>query len=223
VWSGVRAPRLLSGLSATPFLLDNRELLPFAGSHGRVDDTFFLNLLTTIEPDAAFVMLPLLIGHFPDERRNRLANSRAPLLTYSNTHAAGLMHAFASVLSGGDRATRLAAVGALCTEHALASHAELGAIVMRQFLDRQSDFVHRLGGSLAVATEAPAAWREYAAGMLATNREALASTRVTDSDVTALRAALGQAGAAAAAWSHLWSHCRTQPPLDRLAPLGAAS
>ena len=223
VWSGVRSPRLLSGLSATPFLLDNRELLPFAGSHGRVDDTFFLNLLTTIEPESAFVMLPLLIGHFPDEQRNRLANSRSALLTYSNTHAAGLMHSFGSALSGRDRARRLAAVGAMCSEHALASHDELAAIALARYVDRQVDYVRRLGERLAEHTEAPAEWREYAAGMLAANRAALATPRITDAEVAALQGALAQAGAAAAAWVDLWRRCRDQPPLERLAPLGAST
>jgi hypothetical protein len=223
VWNGVLAPRLLYSLAATPLLLDNRELLPFAGSHGRVDDTFFLRLLRAIEPAAAFIWLPLLMGHFPDERRNRRENSLKPLLSYTNTHAAALLATLGDELVGATREARLGAMAALCGERAAASDATLADIALAMESDRLVDFVQRLGDALAapLAQRAPPGWRAHADAMMRANRDALRNLRIEPREVARLRYGLAQVAHAATAWCALWRRCRDERPLDALPALPA--
>jgi hypothetical protein len=74
IWNGVAAPRLVPEAVYTPLLLDARELLPFAGTWGRVDDQYFLMLLRAIASPVYFALVPALLGHedpAPRDRRRR--------------------------------------------------------------------------------------------------------------------------------------------------------
>ena len=79
LWHGYRAPRLVSYATYTPLLLDARELLPFAGTWGRVDDTYFLMLLRAIAAPVLFAHLPVALGHVDLAPRQRLAHAQQPL------------------------------------------------------------------------------------------------------------------------------------------------
>ncbi|HET7842926.1 MAG TPA: hypothetical protein VFL14_02155, partial [Xanthomonadales bacterium] len=111
VHHGYPQPRLTSHAVYTPLLLDDRELLPFAGTWGRVDDTYFLALLKAIEPHVAFAHVPAMLGHSDVAPRRRLERAVDAYPLDRNTLLARM---FFGDWPGTDRESRLRSVGARC-------------------------------------------------------------------------------------------------------------
>lgn len=215
VW-GLRRLRLPRQIVATPFLVDNRALTPCVGTRGRIDDGVFLAALRAVVPDAAFAMLPMSVGHFPGEVRNRLANSEGALHHYSNALLVYWLTGVASATRGRDRAARLRTIGALAAERAGASPRALNDDVVALRSEAIADFAARLERTLSENPQAPAQWRAYAERMLGANLRALDGAEASVEELAQYRASLEQLGAAATFWPRLWEYARREPLLPEL-------
>jgi hypothetical protein len=213
---GVRTPRLVPEAVYTPLLLDARELLPFAGTWGRVDDQYFLMLLKAIAGNIAFALVPALLGHADHAPRRRLERAREALLLDRNAFIAFVFAQSGATLASSDRTLRLAAVGRICAELAAADDAELAL----RILSWRSNMIGHLCAHLAAALEqfphAPPAWRTHVQAILTANRTALELPTLDAQDLTAYRAGLQQAAAAAELWPVIWQKMLDQPLLERL-------
>jgi len=206
---GYEAPRLTSFALYTPLLVDARELLPFAGTWGRVDDTYFLMLLRAMAPKQAYVHAPLLLGHADFAPRDRLARAtggRIPL--DRNAFVSSLALTLGDVLGGADREARLAAVGASLAALATAPDDAIADLVLRWRTDMTGRVTRQLDGALRTRRDAPAEWRAHAERIVKVNRDAIRDDRVEPDEIRASRAAIAQLAKAAPLWPKLWHHAR---------------
>jgi len=207
LWHGYRAPRLVSYATYTPLLLDARELLPFAGTWGRVDDTYFLMLLRAIAGPLWFVHLPVALGHVDLAPRQRLAQALAPLRIDTNAFMADLFLRWSADAVEGSRGDRLQAIGARCAALATEPDRVLAARVCEFRDGLRGRLVGHLDAALQRHPSADPAWREIAGAIAAANRGSAAP----GIDALALaqhRAALDQAAAVAPCWPALWARMR---------------
>lgn len=213
--------RLVARASYTPLLLDARELLPFAATWGKSDDGFFLAALSAIEPDAIYAYLPALIGHWPEEPRDRLGASMQPLLHDVNNFAGHCVSWYASAMKSADRRTRLVALSAACAELAQSSDAVLGERVARWRHESLDQAVAVHSEALALRPDGPATWRRYVEGMIATNTAAISGDPFAARPLESHRKAVRQVAAAAAAWPEVWARARADGFRAELDPLTA--
>lgn len=213
LWYGYPHPRLISNAVYTPLLLDNRALLPFAGTWGRVDDTYFLRLLDAIASPVAFAHVPAMLGHADFAPRNRLARAAQPLLLDRNVFFAHLFAGLAPGLRGRSRAERLAAVGEVCATLAAAADAELALEVLRFRTMMLGQVLRQLQAGQDAHRDAPAQWRDTVASAIAVNRAELVSYRPADEELATLRRGLVQVASASRAWPALWHAFASDPGL----------
>jgi len=215
IWHGYPQPRLTSHAVYTPLLLDDRELLPFAGTWGRVDDTYFLALLQAIAPDAAFAHVPAMLGHVDMAPRERLRRAIEPLLLDRNTSIAATFLRAAQGHSGDSRDARLLLLGRHC-----ANLAEAGATSLAQHAQDFRDamitrVVAQLDDGLARHRTAPAAWRATVERALSANRAALLRSGPDAVESDLLRRAYAQAARACEQWPALWRAAASSGGLAR--------
>lgn len=214
---GTLAPRLVDQAFYAPMLCDARELLPFAGTRGIADDTFFLGLLGAMVREPLFAYLPTLLGHFPVEGRSRLQRSLEPLLLDRNSLVRDLFATSAKRLAGDDRRARLAAIGRDCGALATATDAELDATVLGWRRRYVGNLVKGIANALEDAPDAPAEWRAHATRVREVNLAALDATVLDAADRADWRALLEQVELAADAWPRIWDDVRERPLLEGLA------
>jgi hypothetical protein len=205
VLHGYPRARLATHAVYTPLLLDTRELLPFAGTWGRVDDTLFLAALRGIAVDACFAHVPLLLGHRDIAPRARLARAREAVLLDRNTFLAHLIDGIGQGLRARDRSVRFDAIGGALRDHALASDAELSRALSGFRTHMQQRIALHLSAALDAHAEAPADWREHVAAVVAANQRAMCEERIVGDELALVRSSIAQYGTAAAHWPHLWS------------------
>ncbi len=208
IWHGVTAPRLLGHAVYTPILLDARELVPFAGTWGKADDTYCMLLFGAIAPGSVFAYSPLLLGHYPLEPRPRRARSLEPLLLDRSGLAADTFDRLGTLRVAHDRALRLAAIGAHALDLAQADDASLRDHIVHWRQRRIASVLERLDASHRMGQAAPAAWRAHVAAIQSANRAALLDLAVDPAELAAVRAMYAQAGTAAAAWPRIWALAR---------------
>lgn len=208
LWHGYRAPRLVSHATYTPLLLDARGLLPFAGTWGRVDDTYFLMLLRAIAAPVLFAHLPVALGHVDLAPRQRLAQAQQPLRIDCNAYLADCFVRWSADMAEGARGERLLAVGARCA--ALAAEPE--PVLAGQVHAFRAGLMQRLADHLDAALQrhpdADPAWREIVAGIVAANRGDAAVRPPDASELANHRRALAQVAAVAPHWPRLWERMR---------------
>jgi hypothetical protein len=220
IWHGVTAPLALPFAVYTPLIIDARALLPFAGTLGRADDTYFLGLLGAMVARPVFAQMPWMLGHLPEETRHRVARSLEPLMFDRSGVIADFFNYVGSALQSNDRAARLTAIGALAGELAATSDAALNEHTLHARQRYIAALIERVRATLDAAPGAPQAWRTHAEQIIAVNRHALSHERLSTDDTTALRDAYAQTAQAAALWPALWRHCCAAPLLDGVvAPL----
>jgi hypothetical protein len=205
LWQGVSAPRLTTSAVYTPFLIDNRALVPFAPPGGRADDTAFLGLLTAIAPESNYAMLPMLVGHAPVEHRDRLDAMFRELLIDGNTYLSNQAHQIAPQLPGSDRGMRLATLAAF----ARSSGARTDDDWRRELtVWRDRVIAGALDGierSMRLAgPTAPAEWRQAVARAMHVNREAVARP-ASERLIGEVRQCYAQLAYGAAPWTQWWS------------------
>jgi hypothetical protein len=204
LWQGVSVPRLTASAVYTPFLLDNRALVPFAPTAGRADDTVFLGLLSAMAPESNFAMLPMLVGHAPVEHRDRLDAMFRDLLVDGNTYLSSQAHQFSPTLPEGDRGTRLAAMAAwaACAGARDAAAWQADVTVWR---DRVvAGALDALEQSLRMAgPDAPGEWRQAVARAMAVNRASMAQP-ASQTLIDEARHCVRQLADAAGPWMHWW-------------------
>lgn len=208
LWHGYRAPRLVSYAAYTPLLLDARELLPFAGTWGRVDDTYFLMLLRAIAGPLWFAHLPVALGHHDVAPRRRLQRAMQALPLDRNAFLADLFLRWSEEGGGGTRAQRLGAVGERCAALATQPDMALEAQVRAWRVQMRQRLAGHLEAALARHPEADARWREIAIRVAACNRDADRSERIDPAELACHRSALAQAAAVAPHWPQLWQRMR---------------
>lgn len=208
LWHGYRAPRLVSYATYTPLLLDARGLLPFAGTWGRVDDTYFLMLLRAIASPIVFAHLPVALGHVDLAPRRRLAHAQEPLQVDCNAFMADCFLRWSAELAAGARDERLRAIGAHCA--ALA--AEPDPVLSGRVQDFRGGLMRRLAGHLEAALQrhpdADPAWRGIAAAIVAANRGDAPMRPLHASELACHRRALAQVAAVAPHWPRMWTRLR---------------
>jgi hypothetical protein len=208
LWYGYEAPRLTSQGVYTPLLLDNRELLPFAGTWGRIDDTYFLMLLRAIAAPLAVAHLAVALGHIDLEPRLRLARAQEPLLLDRNAYLAHVFARHGERAADGDRESRLRAVGSACAELAGSDSASLRERIHEFRRAMRERLVRHVESGLAAHPDAPVAWRELARRVVEINRRASAEERLDEAEIGRYRAALRQVARVAPCWAELWRRCR---------------
>ncbi|MBP6078264.1 MAG: hypothetical protein KA505_05595 [Xanthomonadales bacterium] len=205
LWQGVSVPRLTSSAVYTPFLIDNRELVPLTPTAGHADDTAFLGLLSAIAPDSSFAMLPMLMGHAPVEHRDRLDAMFRELLVDGNTYLSGFAHHASPQLRGRDRAARLQAIAAMAANAGACSDAEWQADVAVWRNRVIAGALDALAQSVKLAAgEAPAEWLQAVARADAVNRAAMSTPAPADL-LAGSRRCFAQLAHGAAAWTHWWT------------------
>lgn len=205
LWQGVSSPRLVATAVYTPFLIDNRALLPFAPTAGHADDTAFLALLSAIAPESSFAMLPMLVGHAPIEHRDRLDAMFRELLMDGNTFVSSLAAPFATELPGRGRATRWKAVSAWAQalidvdSGVWSRHVH---VWRDRMLSRALDAIEQ-AVQLAGA-DAPLEWRQAIERAASVNRKAIGQPAPERLLVEA-RTCCTQLAEAAGTWQEWWS------------------
>ena len=205
LWQGVSMPRLTSSAVYTPFLIDNRELLPCTPTAARADDTVFLGLLSALAPDSSYAMLPMLVGHAPVEHRDRLDAMFRDLLVDGNTHLSSQAHQIAAHLPGRTREARFAAIAAWAD--AAASHdAADWQVEVSVWRDRViAGALDALEQSKRLAgADAPDEWRQVIERAMAVNRATIGQP-APESLVAEARACCTQLATTASAWQAWWS------------------
>jgi hypothetical protein len=215
VWHGYPQPRLTRHAVYTPLLLDDRELLPFAGTWGRVDDTYFLALLQAIAPDVAFAHVPWMLGHVDLVPRPRLRRATQALLLDRNTCPAGSFAAAAGSLRGADRRARMQALATRVAALAAASDAALAGHAARFRSAMIERVVAQLEHGLATYPDGPVEWRATVEQAVRANRAALDAVVPDATEIDLLRRAYAQAARACDAWPSLWHAAETSGGLAR--------
>lgn len=222
VWQGVSAARMTRYAVYSPMLLDTRELMPFTTALGKGDDTAFFGLLTGIEPRAAFAYLPMLMGHFPSEDRQRRARAQSELFLDSNHYIGFFAERAAQNLLGSDRGVRLAAISALARDAERTRDVEFAAEVQLWRGRKISDLLAGLHEARNQAgAAAPPEWLEFVAAVERANREAMV-TPVSAARLANYRHVLAQVGRAGDLWPLLWEQMRAGLAARLLAESGLA-
>ena len=216
VWAGFEAPRLTSFASYTPLLLDDRELLPFAGTWGRVDDTYFLALAKAVAPNAAFAHVPALLGHRDYAPRDRLRNAAEPMVVDRNAYIGHVLSRLGATAAGGGREARLVAVGAACDALSRGTDASLRDDVLRFRAAMRMRVTAHLQAALEREQAAPPEWRAHAERIVAVNEAATARDAVDQAELGKYRAALRQVADVAPLWPGLWMRAK-ELGVERLA------
>ena len=208
LWQGVRRPRLSKSAVYTPMLVDARDLLPFASTHDRAEDTGFLGMLSAIEPHAIYANVPLLMGHHQAEQRGRVAQARKGMLLYPNHMFGYLAQKWASSFVSTDRATRLHLLARLSADFARESDAGLAGLI--------ADWRARNAAALIVGYDdarraagpgAPHEWLEF---LGAAERAAMAEAKDWPSagTIAQFRRTVEQTAELGEVWPTLWAHLR---------------
>lgn len=212
VAQGYDAPRITSFALYTPLLIDARALLPFAGTWGRVDDTYFLMLLRAIAPDAAYAHVPAMLGHADYTPRDRIARALERIPLDRNAFVSHLFAGIGETLGGTSREARLAAVGAAFATLADASDAALVERVLRWREEMTARLVRHLDQGLRAHPGAPPAWRTHVERVIEANRRGLRDDRLDATETARIRAALRQVANVAPAWIAMWEAAREAGP-----------
>ncbi len=214
VWHTYPHPRVTSHAVYTPLLLDAREPLPFAGTWGRVDDQYFLMLLRAIAAPIGFAHVPAMLGHSDFAPRDRRGNAQRALPVDPNLFLAHCFGRWGEVLSGADRWTRLAAIGAAAADCAASGDAWLGGAWVDFRREMRARIVERTAAALEEPA-APAAWRTVAVALIRANRAAILADRPDAGEVASVRMALRQVADAARLWPAVWDACAGDEGLRR--------
>jgi hypothetical protein len=204
LWHGYPRARVASHAVYTPLLLDNRLLLPYAGTWGRVDDTYFLSMLRAIAGSIAFAHVPAMLGHMDLAPRTRLERTTEPLLLDRNAGVAHWIAANAANLNGSDRRTRLLDMAARADRFAAAGDGEIADFVRAFRRHMIGRLLQHLERALTAHPQAPEDWRALVARTMAVNRAALTQT-VAPEEVATVRRALRQIATLSETWIAAWS------------------
>jgi hypothetical protein len=205
LWQGVSMPRLTSSAVYTPFLIDNRELLPCTPTAARADDTVFLGLLSALAPDSSYAMLPMLVGHAPVEHRDRLDAMFRDLLVDGNTYLSSQAHQIAAHLPGRARGARLGAIAAWA-EAAVSRDVAEWQLDLAVWRDRVvAGALDALEQSVRLAgANAPGEWRQAIERAMAVNRAAIGQP-APERLVAEARDCCAQLASTAGAWQTWWT------------------
>ncbi len=211
VWHAYRHPRLTVHAVYTPLLLDDAGLLPFAGTWGRVDDTYFLMLTRAIAGPVLFAHVPAMLGHLDLRPRERAEALRQPLPVDRNAFLAHLFGEAGAALRGEDRERRLRAIGALCGALACARDYELAAEIARFRHTMLLRWVEHAQRQLDTHPRAPAAWREAVGEATRVTRAQAATERIAGDELARYRRALMQVESGARVWPEAWRKACEDP------------
>jgi hypothetical protein len=216
---GVDRLRLTSYAWYSPLMTDCRDLVPFIGTWARGDDTYFLAALTAIVDAPAYAYTPALTGHFPPEQRGRLDNAcERVALRDLNANIAHVIALRRHLLHGSDRATRLAALGALLGELGDGSDTALAMAFHGVREDFCAHLLPGMRGALERHPQGPPAWRALVERMIAANLPALDRTTPLPFALDTARKALAQFARLAPLWPAVHAKLLREPLLDKVAP-----
>lgn len=208
LWQGVRRPRLSKAAVYTPMLLDGRDLMPFACTHDRAEDTGFLGLLSAIEPNAIYANVPLLMGHRQAEHRGRVALAQRGMLLSLNNLAGYLGQMWAAAIVATDRSTRLQHVGRMAADLAREADHGIAAVIVDWKAKNAAMLVAGYDDARrAAGAGAPREWLDFLTGA---ERAALADAATWPDAVTVerLRRTLRQIAELSEHWPSLWTAMR---------------
>lgn len=220
IWQGVSAARITSAAVYSPLLLDARELLPFAGSFGKADDTGFFGLLSAVEPAPAYAYLPLLMGHRPEEDRARRERAGKELLLDGNHYLGYFAQRAATQLFGQDRCARMTAITALAADLVHAGEADFRNDLQAWRGRNISAVIAGIDESRRlVGAQAPAEWLAFIAQIEHANRKAMGEP-MPEQRVGECRSTIRQLAQLGNLWPHWWQTMRAGLADDLLAASG---
>lgn len=214
---GVERIRLADQAVSLPWLIDARDLVPPTNAAGVAEDTLFATLLRQLDPTACFAYVPSLIGHHQAQRRDRIRDSLLPIAFDANHFLAQQLQS-AARLPGSDATTRMQFLAEWCADWLRLDDTTLIRLATRWWNEERANACARLTEALALAPQAPAAWRDFVRQMHGANQRI--EPALPPKELATLRQAIAQTRLALAVWPELYASFKGLPAEGRLDLIG---
>ncbi len=225
LWYGWMRARPVQTAYFTPFLFDNRELLPCTNPDGRGEDSLASIVTRFCHPDALAMHLPTSIGHAQESARNRSSVTHSAHTPRFNHFLRDYVANQDGRFKSTDPARRLRLLAEIIDDLAAADDASLIATLGEYLGFVRADAIERLQNQFESVTGAPVYWQADVRMIVENNGKALlkpGAPRLADWDADmdasacaqALRAELTDIAQAWRDWPVLWEVAREQG--DRL-------
>jgi hypothetical protein len=209
----------------TPFLFDNRELLPCTNPDGRGEDGLASAVTRFCRPESVVMHLPTAIGHAQEAARKRSEVTMAAHTPRFNHFLRDYVSNQVDISKARDPARRLALLSEMVADVAAADSSTLSSMLDEYLSFVRADVVERLQNQFEMLSEAPVYWQADVRVIVRNNGNALlahGAPRLADwpEDLDAAacaEAARGELSDMAQAWRHwpaIWQAARDQG--DRL-------
>lgn len=225
LWYGWQRAKPARVAYFTPFVFDNRELLPCTNPDGRGEDGLASVATQFCHPGSLVMHLPSAIGHAQESARQRSAVTMAAHTPRVNHFLRDYVANQSGDFKATDPARRLRLLAGIVDDLSAASSKDLAATLDEYLCFVRADAVERLQNQFETLTDAPVYWQADVRSIVRANGDALlkrGAPRLADwpedADTTAcaeaVRGELADVAKAWRVWPELWAHAREQG--DRL-------
>lgn len=225
LWYGWLRPKPATQAYFTPFLFDNRELLPCTNPDGRGEDGLASAATQYCRQGSLVMHLTSVIGHAQEAGRNRSEITMAAHTPRFNHFLRDHVSAQVGTAKASDPARRLRLLGETTEDLAASDDAALESALQEYLGFIRADIVERLQNQFELHGDAPVYWQADVRSIVRNNGNALlkqAAPRLADwpepfdakQCIDAARAELLDMAQAWRDWPALWNAAREQG--DRL-------
>lgn len=225
LWYGCLRAKPAPTAYFSPFLFDNRELLPCTNPDGRGEDGLASAATRFSRQESIVMHLPTAIGHAQEAARKRSEVTMAAHTPRFNHFLRDHVSNQGNLSRASDPARRLALLGEMVGDVAAADTATLGGMLDEYLSFVRADVVERLQNQFEMLSDAPVYWQADVRMIVRNNGNALLAHGAPrlgdwpeDIDATACaEAARGELNDMAQAWRSwpaVWQAAREQG--DRL-------
>ncbi len=225
LWYGCLRAKPATQAFFTPFVFDNRELLPCTNPDGRGEDGLASAAMRFCHPDSLVMHLPTAIGHAQESHRKRSELTMAAHTPRFNHFLRDYISNQSNAAKASDPAHRLGLLGAITEDLACADDKTLISSLEEYLGFVRADVVERLQNQFEMLDDAPVYWQADVRSIVRNNGNALlkqGAPRLADwaedldaeACAKAARAELSDMSQAWRDWPALWAFAREQG--DRL-------
>lgn len=221
LWYGWLRSKPATQAYFSPFLFDNRDLLPCTNPEGRGEDGLASAATRFCHPGSLVLHLPTAIGHAQEASRKRSDVTMAPLTPRFNHFLRDHVTNQLGAAKARDPARRMNLLGELTADFAGADDATMIGTLHEYLGFIRADIVERLQNQFELLSDAPVYWQADVRQIVRNNGNALlrqGASRLADWDeglddqgcADAARAELSDMAQAWRHWPAIWDAARNQ-------------
>lgn len=159
LWYGWLRAKPATAAFFSPFLFDNRELLPCTNPDGRGEDGLASAATRFCRPDSLVMHLPTVIGHAQEAGRKRSDVTMAAHTPRFNHFLRDFVTNLSGTSKASDPSRRLALLGEMAGDLAAASTATLSGSLDEYLSFVRADVVEGLQNQFEMLSDAPVYWQ----------------------------------------------------------------